>query len=67
MTVPDGRAIYSSGSWIYEFDYKDHLGNTRVSFRANGSALQKTAATDYDIREPENFFCICTRDIEKNC
>jgi hypothetical protein len=34
MQVPDGRAIYSGGTWIYEFDYKDHLGNTRVSFRA---------------------------------
>jgi len=49
MTVPDGRAIYSGGTWIYEFDYQDHLGNTRVSFRANGSALQKTAATDFDL------------------
>lgn len=48
MAVPDGRAIYSGGSWIYEFDYTDHLGNTRVSFRANGSTLQKTAATDFD-------------------
>jgi|GEM_PF-720049 len=48
MTVPEGRAVYSGGSWLYEFDYQDHLGNTRVSFGASGSTLQRTAATDFD-------------------
>jgi hypothetical protein len=28
-----------SSAWHYEYSLKDHLGNARVSFRANGSAL----------------------------
>ncbi|UBM59516.1 peptidoglycan DD-metalloendopeptidase family protein [Marinilongibacter aquaticus] len=48
MATPEGRAIHQSGNWAYEFDYKDHLGNTRVSFRANGSQLEKTAETHFD-------------------
>lgn len=48
MSIPDGRAIYQGGNWILEFDYKDHLGNTRVSFSADGDRLVKTAITDFD-------------------
>jgi len=37
----EGRAI-KNGNWSYEYDLKDHLGNTRVSFAAgNGTALPK--------------------------
>ncbi|MCE1190371.1 MAG: RHS repeat-associated core domain-containing protein [Ignavibacteria bacterium] len=37
----EGRAIKDqNGTWSYEYDLKDHLGNTRVSFAAiNGIAL----------------------------
>ena len=28
----EGRAVLNSGKWTYEYDLKDHLGNTRVSF-----------------------------------
>jgi RHS repeat-associated protein len=48
MNTPEGRATYNAGTWTYEFDYKDHLGNTRVSFKANGSNLEKTAETAFD-------------------
>lgn len=48
LNIPEGRAIYNGGSWQYEFDYKDHLGNTRVSFKADGSTLVQTAKTDMD-------------------
>ena len=48
MPIPDGRAIYTSGGWQYEFDYKDHLGTTRVSFKANGNQLEKTAESSFD-------------------
>jgi RHS repeat-associated protein len=48
MNTPEGRAIYQNSVWTYEFDYKDHLGNTRVSFKANGSNLEKTAETAFD-------------------
>ena len=48
MSTPEGRAIYQNGSWQNEFSYQDHLGNTRVSFRANGSQLEKVAETAFD-------------------
>lgn len=48
MATPEGRAIYSGGAWQYEFDYKDHLGNTRVSFKANGNNLEKNSETAFD-------------------
>ena len=48
MSIPEGRAIYIGGGWQYEFDYKDHLGNTRVSFKANGNQLEQTAKSDFE-------------------
>ncbi len=48
MAVPEGRAIYTGGAWQYEFFYTDHLGNTRVAFRANGNQLLKTSETAFD-------------------
>jgi RHS repeat-associated protein len=48
MAAPEGRAIYVNGSWQYEFFYTDHLGNTRVGFRANGNQLLKTSETAFD-------------------
>lgn len=44
----EGRLLYSDGNYNYEFDYKDHLGNTRVSFKADGNRLVKTAETAFD-------------------
>ncbi|WP_367916642.1 RHS repeat domain-containing protein [Leadbetterella sp. DM7] len=46
--IPDGRAIFESGVWKLEFDYKDHLGNTRVSFKEGSSGVVQTARTDFD-------------------
>ena len=48
MSTPEGRAIYQNGSWQNEFAYTDHLGNTRVSFRANNGQLEKVAETAFD-------------------
>jgi RHS repeat-associated protein len=48
MATPEGRASYEGGAWKREFDYKDHLGNTRVSFKADGNRLVHTAKTDTD-------------------
>jgi RHS repeat-associated protein len=48
MATPEGRAVYINGSWQYEFFYTDHLGNTRVAFRANGNQLVKTSETAFD-------------------
>ncbi len=28
----EGRVVYANSMWNYEYDLKDHLGNTRVSF-----------------------------------
>ncbi len=48
MAAPEGRAIKENGVWKNEFDYKDHLGNTRASFKADGDRLVQTAKTDTD-------------------
>ena len=44
----EGRITFTAGQYNYEFDYKDHLGNTRVSFNANGTTLEKTTETAFD-------------------
>jgi RHS repeat-associated protein len=46
--IPEGRVIFNNGAWHYEFDYKDHLGNTRASLRADGNTLVQAAKTDFD-------------------
>ena len=48
LTTPEGRAVWNGTSWTYEFDYKDHLGNTRVSFKEASGVLVKTAETAFD-------------------
>ena len=50
ISTPEGRATYNapSGGWGLEFQYTDHLGNTRVSFRANNGQLEKVAETAFD-------------------
>jgi RHS repeat-associated protein len=48
MVTPEGRAIYEGETWKLEFDYKDHTGNTRASFKADGNRLVQTAKTDTD-------------------
>lgn len=46
--ITDGRAIFESGQWKLEFDYKDHLGNTRVSFREGSTGVVQVAKSDFD-------------------
>jgi RHS repeat-associated protein len=49
INIPDGRLIKNaSGGWDKEFNYSDHLGNSRVSFKAENGALVQTAKTDFD-------------------
>ncbi|MCY1379715.1 hypothetical protein D9M69_674590 [compost metagenome] len=48
VAIPDGRAKYESGNWNKEFDYKDHLGNTWVSFKEGSTGAELTARTDFD-------------------
>jgi RHS repeat-associated protein len=48
LTTPEGRAIYQNGTWQSEFFHTDHLGNARVSFRANNGQLEKTDETAFD-------------------
>lgn len=48
--MPEGRLLYSpiveadSYHWKYEYHLKDHLGNLRFAFRAEGSETQQIAA-----------------------
>jgi hypothetical protein len=48
FSIPDGRAIFEGGGWNCEFDYKDHLGNTRVSFKAGPAGVVQSGRTDFD-------------------
>jgi RHS repeat-associated protein len=48
MSMPEGRVIFANGTWQNEFQYQDHLGNTRVSFKANSNQLEKVAETAFD-------------------
>jgi RHS repeat-associated protein len=42
----EGRAV-KNGTWGYEYDLKDHLGNTRVSFSADNATAQPLQYKDY--------------------
>ena len=46
MTTGEGRAI-KNGTWSYEYDLKDHLGNTRVSFKTVNGMAQPMQYRDY--------------------
>ncbi len=45
---PVGRLVYQDSVWKYEFYYKDYQGNIRLSFKAEGNQLVKTAETHFD-------------------
>jgi len=36
IITPEGRAIKDGANWVYEYNLKDHLGNTRVTIRDGG-------------------------------
>jgi RHS repeat-associated protein len=46
--IPEGRAILEGSTWKLEYDIKDHLGNTRVSFREGVGGAELRAKTDFD-------------------
>ena len=48
--TPEGRAINQNNVWEYEYFYQDHLGNTRIAFKANGSNLEKTSLFHQGLR-----------------
>jgi hypothetical protein len=48
MSSPEGRATFVNNTWQYEYFYTDHLGNTRVAYKANGNQLIKTSETAFD-------------------
>jgi len=43
----EGRLVPNGTAWHYEYTLKDHLGNSRVMFRANGSAAQLLQENHY--------------------
>lgn len=45
MAMPEGRTLLNnSGNFIYEFEYRDHLGNLRLSYRDTTSASPSVRA-----------------------
>ncbi|TAE43331.1 MAG: hypothetical protein EAY69_11875, partial [Cytophagales bacterium] len=52
--MPEGRVLNLNNTFVYEYQYKDHLGNLRVSFReANqvqyNAGLEETNNTQFDL------------------
>jgi hypothetical protein len=43
----EGRLTPNGGNFYYEYTLKDHLGNARASFRANGAAVTFLEETHY--------------------
>jgi RHS repeat-associated protein len=45
----EGRMVYdmSNARWGYEYDLKDHLGNTRISFSADNATISLLQTKDY--------------------
>jgi RHS repeat-associated protein len=43
----EGRAVKNGTAWTYEYDLKDHLGNTRVSFSADNARVSILQTKDY--------------------
>jgi RHS repeat-associated protein len=47
IQTSEGRAIKHNKLWEYEYDLKDHLGNTRISFSAADAAVSLLQTKDY--------------------
>jgi hypothetical protein len=43
----EGRLTPNGGNFFYEYTLKDHLGNARAGFRANGAAVTFLEETHY--------------------
>jgi RHS repeat-associated protein len=40
FVTPEGRAVKNGSAWDYEYNLKDHLGNTRVVIKSNSGVAQ---------------------------
>ena len=47
IITPEGRVIKPSGSFVYEYYIRDHLGNTRVAFDVTGGTVSVVQQDDY--------------------
>jgi RHS repeat-associated protein len=47
IITPEGRVTYASGAFTYEYNIKDHLGNTRVSFNVPAGVAVMVQQDDY--------------------
>jgi len=52
ITTEEGRAIPNGGSYSYQYNLKDHLGNSRVSMDAGG-VLQEDEYYAFGLRNPK--------------
>lgn len=48
LTIPEGRAVYENGTWVYEFEYRDVWGNLRQSFAGIDGRLVSRQRSDFD-------------------
>ena len=48
MNTAEGRAVFNGTDWEYEFEYRDHLGNLRSSFKNGGSGATEVQTSEND-------------------
>lgn len=47
ILTSEGRVVKPTGSFVYEYHIKDHLGNTRIAFEASGTTALIKQQDDY--------------------
>ncbi|MFC3813335.1 RHS repeat domain-containing protein [Lacihabitans lacunae] len=40
IPTPEGRIVNNAGTWAYEYEYRDHLGNLRVGYTKENGKLK---------------------------
>lgn len=47
IVTPEGRAVKNGANWDFEYNLKDHLGNTRAVIKNNGGVAQQAQERHY--------------------
>jgi RHS repeat-associated protein len=48
LSNDEGRVLYLNNDWVYEYQYKDHLGNLRVAFREKAGVAVAVQINSFD-------------------
>jgi len=48
LSMDEGRVVFDNNTWVYEWNYVDHLGNNRLSFREVNGLASIVQSQNYD-------------------